>query len=154
MKKIKEKNNIFIFIFLIIFIVLIILIVFLFIKKIDLNILNREIYNHNIEFNKFDRDLKGTEIISLINLCIDNNKREEDKNSTDFVKIEIVTEDEKVITMESIINSNLEEFNTYLGDQNFKLIEKDYHLNGKISFFKYELLPIKSINNIEEKLTI
>ena len=56
--------------------------------------------------------------------------------------------------MENIINLGLEDFNTYLGDQNFKPIEKEYYSNGKISLLKYELLSFKSINNLEEKLSI
>lgn len=150
----KNNNTIFIFIFLTIFIVLIILIYFLFTNKINLSILNREIYDHNIEFNKFDRDLKGTEIISLIYYCENHNRKEEENKSTDFVRVEIITEDKKVIPMENILALGIEDFNTYLGDQNFKLIEKEYHQNNKISLFRYELLSINSINTIEEKLTI
>lgn len=150
----NTKNNIYVYIFLSIFLVLLVVIVFLIIGKTNLNIRNREIYNHNISLNEFDRNLKGTEVISLINYVLDYNRKEEEKESTDFVNIEIKTEDEKVINVEKVVELGLDEFATYLGDQNFKPTGKEYYPNGKISTMKYELLSINSINNEEGKLSI
>ncbi len=150
----KNKKNIFVYIFLIIFIILLLLIVYLFIANIKNNILNREISDHNISFNEFDRNLKGSELVSLINFTVNYNNTQEELGSNDLVNIEVQITEEKTVGMDSIIKSGIENFVMYLGDQNLKIIDKKYHSNGKISLMKYKLLPINSINNKEEKINI
>lgn len=150
----KNKKNIFVYIFLIIFIILLLLIVYLFIANIKNNILNREISDHNISFNEFDRNLKGSELVSLINFTVNYNNTQEELGSNDLVNIEVQITEEKTVGMDSIIKSGIENFVMYLGDQNLKIIDKKYHNNGKISLMKYKLLPINSINNKEEKINI
>ena len=85
----KDKKNIFIYLFLVIFILLLILLVYLFIATMNNNILNREVSDHNISFNEFDRNLKGSELVSLINYTENHNKAQEESDSKDLVNIEI-----------------------------------------------------------------
>lgn len=150
----QKKNNIYIFIFLAIFISLLALVVYLFVGNFNINIMSREIHNHNISFNEFDRSLKGIELISLINYTINHNNQMKEKESEDLVQIEVKITKDKIISMNTIIESGIEDFALYLGDQNFKMIEKEYHDNGKISLMRYELLSINSINNEEEQTSI
>lgn len=149
----KKKNHIFVFIFLIIFIILIAVIAITFIKQFNLNIMAREVYNHNLEFNEFYRNLKGTELISLINFTIDYNHKEENKSNS-IVNIEVEIKDDSIINMGAIVESGIDEFNTYLGNQNFKPIGKEFYDNGKISLMRYKLLDINSLNNEEGKTEI
>ncbi len=150
----QKKSKIFIYIFLSIFICFLIVIFFLIQNKFKLNILSREIQDHNIKFNEFDRNLKGTEVLTLINYTVDYNNKMKEKNSNDIVRIDIQIGEEKVISMNSILDSGIDNFTLYLGDQNFKLIDREYHRNGKISVLKYKLLSLDSINNLDEKLSI
>ncbi len=150
----QNKSNVYVFIFLTIFVIFFVLVVYLLINKINYNIEHREIYDHNITFNAYDRTLKGSEIISLINYTIDFNNSLIERESEDLVQIEIKLTEEKTIGMETIVKSGIEDFLLYLNDQNFKLIDKKYHDNGKISLLRYELLDINSINHEEEKISI
>ena len=148
----KRKNNLYTFIFIGIFISLLAVLLSLYIRQFNLNISSREIYNHNISFNEFDRNLKGNEIMSLINFTLDYNNK--DANIDSNVSIEIMITDEKTISMDAVIRSGIDNFITYLGDQNFKIIDKEYYENGKISLMRYKLLDINSLNNIDGNLGI
>ena len=153
-----KKNNIFIYIFVIIFIAFLLVIGYILFAKFNLHILARDINDHNIKFNEFDRNLKGNEVLSLINFTLDHNRKEEDKSDNkeeqSLVLIEIEISDENTIDMNKIVQTGTENFAMYLGDQNFKPIDKEYHSNGKISKMKFKLLSVDSINNIENKLSI
>ena len=153
-----KKNNFFIFLFLSIFIFLILIILFLNIQKFNITLISRDVNEHNFKFKEFDRNLKGTELISLINLTVDHNNKEKDFNEKQMplsqVLIEVKTNEEDIVDMNKILDLGIENFLKYLGDQNFKPIKKEYYANGKISLLRYKLLDVDSLNNLEDKNTI
>ena len=148
----RKKNNIYIYLFIAIFIAFLLVVLSLYTKQFDHFIINRDIHNHNITFNEFARNLKGNEIVSLINFTDDFNNKSENRNNN--VEIEIKVTDDKIISKDAILKLGIERFLENFADQNFKFLEKEFYENGKISLFRYELLNINSLNNEEEILNI
>lgn len=105
----------------------------------------------NLRYEKYlEKEIKGTDIATIINQAIDDNedyyiKKDEkgkylqdDENSVN-VEIKITDfKDEKIYTMETLYNGGMNEFVKYYGQISFKCSEKKYHKNGKIKYILFE----------------
>lgn len=135
-----------------IFIVLMIIFI-LTIIGIGYIIMQNQIINNNANKinNQFriDSEIYGADLISLINLAINNNEKfsikkdsngiyiEDEKNS---IKIDVkFQERDETIKMESIYNSGIEKFAKFYSKSKFKMVEYKYHNKSKkISYIKFE----------------
>lgn len=90
----------------------------------------------------YDKEILGTDLISIINKTIDYNEKnaiDKDENNlyyiendTDSIKIYIkFLEDDRTIPMEDIAEKNTENFVKYFATATFKCTKIDYHQKTK-----------------------
>lgn len=106
--------------------------------KAEYNISKKE----NLEFERYsNKEIYGTELATIINKAIDNNKKNNiEKNSKGVYKnndensinIEIkMTDDDSTYNMEKIYNGGIQKFINYYNNIQFKCIKIDYHKSTK-----------------------
>lgn len=104
--------------------------------------------NAKLEIYK-DEEIQGTELVTIINKAIDNNKKNKiskDKNGQyidnkeNSINIDIKFIDDDVIyNIEKIYNSGIENFLYYYRDITFKCNEVQYHIGTmKIKYMQFE----------------
>lgn len=151
----EKKENI--FVYLVLFFVFIILLVFLLFfknniqKKLEVGRINRE----NAEYQVYNREVSGAELISLINKAYNNNVRKnkdekdvpENKkgffpNGKDTVIVDVEI-DGTFVQMYKIIEKGPENFFTVLHEDRFKCMNIRKHSNGHISYMRFVLINNK-----------
>lgn len=127
---------------------------YLFIKNTEVS--NSKILKENKEYeNYLDKEIYGTELVTLINKVIDKNEKnsiqKDEKNyyienSTNSIKIEIkMLQTDLVYPMEEIYNKDITEFVKYFNLANFKCTKIEYHNeSGKVSKMLFEEIINKS----------
>ena len=134
-------------IFLLIIIAIISIISYIYLNyKFDLNNAKKENLKFEIYTNK---EIKGSELVSLINKAVDNNEKnkiEKDsegkyiENNQNSINIDIKFIDNDVIyNIEKIYNNGIEKFLSYYGDITFKCNEVQYHeTTKKVKYMQFE----------------
>lgn len=103
------------------------------------------IQSENSEFSKYiDKEIYGLEVATLINKAMDRNiKNKLEIDNEDYLKIEILMEDEKIYGMEKIYNAGTEQFVQYYKDIKFKCTKVEYNeKTNKIKCMLFEQQPI------------
>ena len=113
--------------------------------KANYNILRKE----NLEFERYlNKEIYGTELITLINKVINNNEKNQVKksngiyvsNNKNSINIEIkMTDIDKIYTMEAIYNGGIQNFVEFYGKIEFKCTNIEYHNStNKIKYLLFE----------------
>ncbi len=101
--------------------------------RANYNLLKKE----NLEFERYlDKDIYGTELITLINKVINNNENNQVRknngiyinNNQNSINIEIkMTDTDQIYQMEKIYNGGIQNFVNFYGNIKFKCIKIEYH---------------------------
>lgn len=101
--------------------------------RANYNLLKKE----NFEFERYlDKDIYGTELITLINKVINNNENNQVRknngiyinNNQNSINIEIkMTDTDQIYQMEKIYNGGIQNFVNFYGNIKFKCIKIEYH---------------------------
>ena len=106
----------------------------------------------NMKFEVYiDKEIKGSELTTVINKAIDNNEQNEitkdDKgkyidNGKNSINIDVKFIDDDVIyNIEKIYQAKMEQFLYFYRDITFKCSEVQYHsITGKVKYMKFEQL--------------
>ena len=103
------------------------------------------IQSENSEFSKYiDKEIYGLEVATLINKAMDrNNKNKIEMDNENYLKIEILMEDERIYEIEKIYNAGTEQFVQYYKDIKFKCTKVEYNKKtNKIKYILFEQQPI------------
>jgi len=104
----------------------------------------------NLQFEKYlNEEVQGTDLATVINRAIDsnlknnvekNNKGIFQNNNKDSISIEIkITDNDSIYQMETLYNSNLENFMKYYGKIKFKCVDIKYHeTTNKVKYLLFE----------------
>ena len=135
------------------FTVIIIAIIIIMVKYNEYREEYTKIKEFNLEYEKYiDKEIKGTELTTIINKAVDDNERynikkdnqgkyiQDDKNSVNIeIKIKDL-EEEKIYNMETLYNGGMSSFVQYYGNIVFKSQEVQYNNLGKVSYIMFEQL--------------
>ena len=104
----------------------------------------------NFKYEQYlNKEITGNELVTVINMAIDNNEKnkvEKDKkgiyieNETNSIKIEIkISDNDTIYNMEAIYNKGTQNFIQYYGEVKFKCVDIKYHTNtNKVKYMLFE----------------
>lgn len=104
----------------------------------------------NFKYEQYlNKEITGNELVTVINMAIDNNEKnkvEKDKkgmyieNETNSIKIEIkISDNDTIYNMETIYNKGTQNFIQYYGEAKFKCVDIKYHTNtNKVKYMLFE----------------
>lgn len=104
----------------------------------------------NLKFeNYLNQDIYGTELATVINRAIDNNKKNEVQinnkgiylnNDENSISIEIkMIDDDSIYQMETFYNGGIQNFVNYYGNIKFRCMDIKYHnLTNKVKYLLFE----------------
>lgn len=130
--------------------IMIVIVVSVAIIMIDNNNKQEKVKQENSFFESYkDKQINGTELATIINKAVDSNlkndvKQDENKrfinNDSNSINIDVKMVDiDRVYSMESLKNNDINNFVLYYNDITFKCAKIDYHSNtGKIKYMLFE----------------
>ncbi|MCI8759864.1 MAG: hypothetical protein HFJ34_01855 [Clostridia bacterium] len=104
----------------------------------------------NEQFQSYaEQEIYGTELTSIINKAVDNNKKNEVQkdekgkyinNDNNSIHIEIkMLDNDKIYTMETLYGGGMDKFVQYYSDIKFKCIKIEYHKStNRIKYMLFE----------------
>ncbi len=104
----------------------------------------------NLKYEKhLNKDITGSELVTIINMAVDNNEKNEVsknkkgiyiENDTNSIKIEIkITDNDNIYNMETIYNNGTQNFLQYYGEIKFKCVDIKYHTEtNKVKYMLFE----------------
>lgn len=130
--------------------IMIVIVVSVAIIMIDNNNKQEKVKQENSFFESYkDKQINGTELATIINKAVDSNlkndvKQDEKKqfinNDSNSINIDVKMVDiDRVYSMESLKNNDINNFVLYYNDITFKCTKIDYHSNtGRIKYMLFE----------------
>lgn len=132
------------------FLIIIIIIVGISYMYLNYKVKYNEAQKANMEFESYyDQNIMGTDLTTVINKAVDNNKINEVKqdnkgryinNDENSINIDIkMLDNDETYTMETFYNGGMQKFVQYYGTIQFKCTKIDYHkTTNKVKYMLFE----------------